>query len=340
MAFGILMWKPHIRGSGDFFVIELEPTRKPFFAVLLAAALLITSFEVLSQVRSGAKAQGTRAITIVSEPAASIFINGLRYGETNEAGTLVLGHTPPGRLTVKVRARGFRDETRIIAPGIGGKIEIPLTSTDDPYDLAFQEGIRLSSIDRKLAAEAYQRAIDIRPKETEARLALARILTEMREYQKAEAAVAAIRKLRPSLAEASAVEGRIFREEGDHERAIAAFERAIKEANGVQPEAAAGLGLLYSDLAEFAAADLDIDAEARFQDLAIEKLTQAKDQLYGAADAIVIYQLLGRALERQGKLEDAIALYERFLQIFADSPEATAFRSFIIQLNIQLDEQR
>jgi tetratricopeptide (TPR) repeat protein len=212
--------------------------------------------------------------------------------------------------------------------------------TEDPFDLAFQEALRLSSIDRRLAAEAFQRAIELHPKDPEVRLALARLLTEMREYQLAETAVSEARKLRPAFAEASAVEGRIFREEGDHERAIAAFERALREANGIQPEAAAGLGLLYTDLAEAAAAELDTEAEERYKKLAIQRLNQAKDQLYGAEDAMIIYQLLGRALEKQGRIKEAIAVYERFLKIFPDVPDATAVRSFIDQLNIQLKESQ
>ncbi|HMO81874.1 MAG TPA: tetratricopeptide repeat protein [Pyrinomonadaceae bacterium] len=312
---------------------------KFLFTGVVAAAFALIPSNTYSQQRTAAK-PATRQITVVTEPGASVYINGVRYGTTDESGSIKLRHTPPGSLSLRIRAGGYRDETRVLTAAFSGKIEVKLSATEDPFDLAFQEAERLSALDRRLAAEAFERAIEIRPKDPNARLALARLLTEMREYQRAEEAVAEARKLRPSFAEASAVEGRIFREEGDFERAVAAFERGIREANGVHPEAAAGLGLLYADMAETAAAELDIEAEERYKKLAIKRLTQAKDQLYGAEDAIIIYQLLGRALEKQNLLNEAIAVYERFLEIFPDVPDATAVRSFIVQLNIQLKERR
>ena len=51
----------------------------------------------------------------------------------------------------------------------------------------------------------------------------------------------AARRARPSYAEASAVEGRIYREEAFDEEAIRSFRRAIQEAGGFQPEAHVGM---------------------------------------------------------------------------------------------------
>ena len=47
---------------------------------------------------------------------------------------------------------------------------------------------------------------------------------------------------------------------------------------------------------------------------------------------MVIYQLLGLIYERQKKYAEAITTYEEFLRIFPNSVEATAVRSFIVQL--------
>lgn len=312
----------------------------PTLAALLIVALLLFKIIAMSQAPTGGQKTSFREITIKTEADASVSINGTRYGKTDKDGRLIIRHSPPGRLTVKIRARGFRDETHVLTAAFKGLVEIKLIPTDDKFDLAIHEGERLSTIDRQKAAETYRQAIDIRPKDADARLALARILADMREYQKAEEAVRAARRVKPVFAEASAVEGRIFKEEGDFERAIISFKRAIKEGGGVQPEAITGLGLLYLDLADIASAELDFDAEQKYNDLAIEHLTLAIKQLYGAEDATTIYQLLGRALEKQGKLKDAIAIYEQFLLIFPDSPEASAVRSFIVQLDLQLKEPR
>ena len=52
---------------------------------------------------------------------------------------------------------------------------------------------------------------------------------------------------RPVYAEASAVEGRIYRYAAFWDDAIASFRRAIREARGFQPEAHTGLALLLEE---------------------------------------------------------------------------------------------
>ncbi len=47
---------------------------------------------------------------------------------------------------------------------------------------------------------------------------------------------------------------------------------------------------------------------------------------------------LGLVYERQKKFADAIATYEEFLRIFPNSNEATAVRSFIVQLKKDMNE--
>jgi len=64
-------------------------------------------------------------------------------------------------------------------------------------------------------------------------------------------------------------------------------------------------------------------------------LRLALRQLSGAPDALVVYQLIGLIYERLENYEEAIAIYEEFLRIFPDSSEATAVRSFIVQLQKQ-----
>src|SRR5690606_3859205 len=86
-------------------------------------------------------------------------------------------------------------------------------------------------------------------------LALARNLSESGGHEEALKVIATVRKLSPRNAEASAIVGRILKDIGEEEKAIAAFKRAITEGRGFQPEAYTGLGLLYKARAESAGDD-------------------------------------------------------------------------------------
>lgn len=152
-------------------------------------------------------------------------------------------------------------------------------------------------------------------------------------------AIREARKIKPIYPEASAVEGRIYRAEGDDEKAIAAFKRAIREGKGFQPEAHTGLALLYKERAEGFGADGDIEQEKINYDLAAASFKTALQQLSGAPDAEVIYQMLGVSFEKQQKYAEAIKIYEEFLRVFPDSAEASAVRSFIVQAQKQMKEQ-
>src|SRR5206468_5188655 len=120
----------------------------------------------------------------------------------------------------------------------------------DEAELAFQEGERLTSADRDKAIAAYQKAIKLRPNYPQAYVALARVQADAQDPEGAQRAIQAARRLRPGYAEASAVEGRIHKDNDEEALAITSFKRAITEGHGFQPEAYAGLGLLYKEKAE------------------------------------------------------------------------------------------
>jgi tetratricopeptide (TPR) repeat protein len=240
---------------------------------------------------------------------------------------------------MRLRADGFKEKTQTLTATARGEINAPLTRTTDEADLAYQEAERLLSADRDKAIEAYQRAIKARPAFPEAYVARARAQTDAGDLDEALRAIVAARRLRPGYAEASAVEGRIYKENGEDAKAIASFKRAITEGKGFQPEAYAGLGLLYKEKAEgfggagdFANEDLNYVESAKYLKLSLK-------QLSGAPDTVVIYQLVGLIYERQKRFDDAIAIYEEFLRYFPDTPEATAVRSFIVQLNKEKQAQ-
>jgi tetratricopeptide (TPR) repeat protein len=58
-------------------------------------------------------------------------------------------------------------------------------------------------------------------------------------------------------------------------------------------------------------------------------------QLAGAPDAVILYQLLGLVYEKQKKYDDAIRVYNEFLERFPNSNDAPAVRSFIDQIKKQ-----
>ena len=297
---------------------------KPRFYVTTVVALSIL-------LAISAHAQ-TRSITILTEPSATVWIDGVRYGKTDSSGKLSIRSVAAGAHTLRLRSDGFKEKIQPLTAVQRGEIKIELVKTTDGAGLAFQEAERLTSVDREKAAEAYNRAIKLRPNYPEAYIGLARVLSEAGELDEAKKAIASVRRLRPGFAEASAIEGRIHKENGEEQKAIAAFKRAITEGRGFQPEAYAGLGLLYKEKAEGFGGSGDFDNEDINYTESAKYLKTTLKQLSGAPDAIVIYQLLGLIYERQKKFTDAIAVYEEFLRFFPDSSEAEAVRSFIVQL--------
>ncbi len=308
-------------------------------ALLFTVVLLVFgTFSAAAQKHSAVSS--LRSITVTTEPDATVWIDGVRYGKTDAAGKFQIKTVAAGAHSLRVRADGFKQKEQPLTAVQKGTVTVTLVKTTDEAELAFQEGERLNSSDREKAAAAYNKAIKLRPNYAEAWLALARVLADSGDLEAAEKAINSARKLRPGYAEASAVMGRIYRESGEDEaKAIAAFKRAITEGKGFQPEANAGLGLLYKEKAEGFGGSGDFENEAASYTESAKYLKAAVRQLSGAPDAIVIYQLLGLTYERQKKYAEAIAVYEDFLRIFPDVTESTAVRSYIVQLKKDLANQ-
>lgn len=279
-----------------------------------------------------------RAITVISEPKATVWIDGVRYGSTDPDGRLTIKTVSPGRHVIRVRADGFAEALKTLAPAQKGDITIRLKASSDEAWLAFQEGERQSTLDRTKAADAYRKAIKLNPQLTAAHLGLIRTLSDGRKPEAALAAIKELRRVAARNAEASAIEGRIHKELGDEEKAIATFKRAIVEGGGFQPEAYAGLGLLYKERLDGISEPDDPEAIKATADVA-ENLSMAIKQLSGAPDAMVVMQVLGLMYEEQKRFKEAIAVYEDFLRTFPDSYESEAVRSFIVQINKQLAAQ-
>lgn len=252
------------------------------------------------------------SLTITTEPNAIVWIDDIRRGTTDASGKLTLTKVSAGRHSVRVRANGFKETTAALLPG-RRTLAVKLVTTTDPAELKFQEA---ESSSREKAAEFYREAIKLRPAFPAAQVGLARVLMSLNEFKEAHAAIDAARRARPVYAEASAVEGRIYREEAFDDDALRSFRRSIREAGGVQPEAYVGMAKVWEDKGQFA-----------------EAIVEYKKALAQLSDSEpVIYQMLGAAYERVEKPKEAVVAYEKYLELAPTGSYAAAIRSILEQL--------
>jgi tetratricopeptide (TPR) repeat protein len=260
------------------------------------------------------------SLTITSEPNAIVWIDEIRRGTTDVSGKLTLTKVSAGRHSVRVRASGFKESTAALLPGRRA-LAVKLVTTTDPAELKFQEAEAAREKARDQAAqqnavELYREAIKLRPAFPAAQVGLARVLMDLNEFKEAHTAIEAARRSRPRYAEASAVEGRIYREEAFDDDAIRSFRRSITEAGGVQPEAYVGMAKVYEDKGQFA-----------------EAIVQYKKALAQLSDSEpVIYQMLGAAYERVEQPKEAVTAYEKYLELAPNGSYAAAIRSILTQL--------
>ncbi len=311
-----------------------------FLKIFIFALIALFSLSVLAQKARIATSptDQLKTITIVTEPKATVWLDDVKRGETDENGKLAIKYSLPGTRKLRIRADGFAEISQNLLPANKGDVKIALVKTTDEAELAFQRAE--SETDKQKAVELYKQAINSRPNYAEANLGLARALSDNGENEAALKAIQAARKARPGYAEASAVEGRIYKSEGDEEKAITSFKRAITEGKGFQPEANTGLGLLYKEKAEAFGGEGKFDEETANHQIAADYFRKAVTQLSGAPDAEVLYEFLGLVYEKMKRYKDAIAVYEEFLRVFPDSNETSAVRSFIVQLKKQMNGEQ
>lgn len=318
---------------------EDRKNRGWIWAAIVFYVLLFSAVTALAQVKKPV-VSAFRTISIVTEPNAIVWIDGVKYGRTADDGKLTVKTVATGKHTVRIRADGFAEGIKEILPTQKGTIDLPLKKTTDEAELAYQQAVVLATTDRDKAAEAYKKAVRMRPGFVEAYIGLARLYSESGKREEAANTIKEIRKIRPRSAEASTIEGRNFKEGGDDEKAIASFKRAITEGGGFQPEANTGLGLIYKEKAENAGGSGDYDQESVNYTAAAKYFSLAIKQLSGAPDAVVLYQFLGLVYEQQKKYKEAITVYQEFLRFFPDNTESAAFESYIVQLKKLLNDPK
>lgn len=270
----------------------------------------------------------SRSITLKSEPQAIVWFDEVRRGVTDAAGQFEITKVSPGRHTLRVRAAGFAERTLALLPTQRGALNVTLTRTTDEAELTFQQAEaareRATTDEaRREAVELYRRALTLRPRFPAAHVNLARVLLDLNDYEAALDEVEEARGDRPGYAEASAVEGRILRATSQNAEAVAAYERAIREARGFQPEAHTGLGIIYEEEGKYE------EAAAAFRK-AIAQLSDTEP---------VLYELIGRTYERLEKYREAVAAYEKYLELAPNGKLAPAIQSVIDQLRKQAAEQ-
>jgi tetratricopeptide (TPR) repeat protein len=307
-------------------VINKRISRYQFFSavtlLLIVGLLALASKPALAQKKTNKPTGGSsRSLVVSTEAEAIVWLDEIRRGVTDGQGKLTIERIAPGRHTLRVRAQGFKERTLAILPAQRGAVNVQLTRTTDEAELLFQqaESAREKAKDddaRRAAAELYRRALERRPRFPEANVGLARVLLDSNEYKPALAEIEKARRARPAYAEASAVEGRIYRYAAFWDDAIASFRRAIREGRGIQPEAHTGLALLYEEKG------MQAEAAAEYR-AAIKQLSDAEP---------IIYQLLGGVYEKMEKYKEAIEAYEKYLQLAPTGSLATAVRSIVEQL--------
>jgi Flp pilus assembly protein TadD len=265
-----------------------------------------------------------RTLTVATEAGAIVWLDEIRRGATDKTGRLLLVKVPSGAHNLRVRANGFKEATLPVTPSARGEIKVRLLRTTDQAELIFQqaETARETARDgesRQKAVDLYQQALRIRAAFPAAHVGLARVLLDLNDTNGALAEVDEARRYRASYPEASAVEGRIYRETGQTENAIGSFNRAIRESRGFQPEAHVGIGRVYEDRGQY--------------ELAAHEFQIAINQL--ADTEPIIYQLLGAAHEKNGNSREAIAAYENYLRLAPNGSQATAVQSIVEQLKSQ-----
>jgi len=268
-----------------------------------------------------------RTLTVQTEPGAAnavVWLDEIRRGATDDNGKLAQIKISSGAHTLRVRAAGFKEVITPITAVQRGEIRVRLVRTTDEAELAFQraETARETARDeqsRQQAADLYRRTIQLRPAFPAAHVGLARVLLDLNDTNGALAEIEAARRYKANYPEASAVEGRVYRESAQTDEAIGSFNRAIRESHGFQPEAHVGLGRVYEDKGQY-------DLAAREFQIAIDQLSDTEP---------IIYQMLGAAYEKTGQNKEAILAYENYLRLAPNSSLAPAVRSIVEQLREQ-----
>ncbi len=297
---------------------------KPYNLCSLWLVLLFAAYSsVAAQTAPVPRAPKVPTLTLRTQPQAQVWVDEVWRGTTDDKGQLAVP-LKAGRHVVRVRATGYREVTRPLLAVPRAPLAVRLGPSQNAAELVFQQAeiaraAAQTVADKQKAAALYRRALQLRARYAEAHVGLARLLSDLAQYDDALAQIDLAQAARPGYAEAAAVEGRIYRAQGDDENAVAAFQDALRAARNNQPEAHTGLALLYAEKGQYAEA--------------VAALEIALSQLYDTEP--LLYQLLGENYEKLEQYAKAVAAYEKYLVLAPDGKLAPAIRSTIDQLRRQ-----
>ncbi|HKP11330.1 MAG TPA: tetratricopeptide repeat protein [Blastocatellia bacterium] len=275
--------------------------------------------------------QATGALKVVTGQAGSVvFINNVRHGATSDKGELDLPRVRAGSYPVRVRTVGFADwnGSVVIAANSSRTLKVTQQPTADEATLHYQKGDALRERGKnKEAVEEYRQALALRPAFAEARVAMARSLTALQDFQEAEKQVtAALKSAGRTQAEAQTVLANLRRHQGLVEESVVEYRKAIRLAQGNAFEAHIGLAIALNEMSDPKLID-EVAREYRvgiIQDMETEP---------------VLYYQLGEILEKAGRNKEAIAAYRNYLRLDPEGEYASAAESIIERLKDESNDQ-
>jgi tetratricopeptide (TPR) repeat protein len=257
---------------------------------------------------------------ITGQPGSVVFINGVRHGVTSEKGELDLPHVIAGSYPARVRTTGYADwnGSIVVAPSSTRTLKVTQQPTTDEAVLHFQKGESLRDKGKnKDSLEEYKQAIALRSNFPEARIAMARSLILLQDFQEAEKQVqTAIKIAGRTLVEAQTVLANLRRAQGLVDESIVEYRKAIRLARGNSFEAHIGLAIALNEQGK-------VDEAVNEYRLGI---IQDMD-----TESILYYQL-GEILEKAGRNKEAIEAYRGYLRLDPEGEYASAVESLIERL--------
>jgi len=231
-----------------------------------------------------------------------------------------------GAYPVRVKTVGFADgkASLVVAAGANRTVRITQQPIEDQATLHYQKGDALRDKGRnKDAVEEYKQSLALR-NSPDVRIAMARSLTTLQDYQEAEKQIQAALKLGgPTLVEAQTVLANLRRNQGLADESIAEYRKALRLAKGNSFEAHIGLAIALNETVEQSSSPRLIDEIAREYRIGILQDMETEPILY--------YQL-GEILEKANRAKEAIDAYRSYLRLDPEGEYASAAESIIERL--------
>jgi tetratricopeptide (TPR) repeat protein len=254
-----------------------------------------------------------------------VFINNVRHGVTNEHGELDLPHVIAGSFPVIVRTTGYVDWNGavVIVARASRALKVSQQPTSDEATLHFQRGNDLRDRGKnKDAVEEYRQALALRSSFPEARIAIARSLITLQDFQNSETQIQSALKLGGrTLLEAQTVLANLRRAQGLVDESILEYRKALRLGRGNSFEAHIGLAIALNEQ---------------------EKTDEAvKEYRIGIVQDMetepILYYQLGEILEKAKRNKEAIEAYRNYLRLDPEGEFASAVESIIEQLKQDAD---